>query len=135
MPDPLLDLLFAGDADQIKLNNQWLRWTNRHAKTAHIRQTRGWALLLTRSQLAAGHIAAFDGPVDVTAQLTTTTRRFADCDAIALTTKHLVDGIIDAGFLPDDSPKWVRTMTYLAPVNTGERGIRIQIRPTQNDET
>ena len=33
--------------------------------------------------------------------------------------KAAIDGLVDAGVLPDDGPRYVRSLTFLAPVVTG----------------
>ena len=49
------------------------------------------------------------------------TGRAIDADAVASTAKACIDGLVDAGVLVDDSPKYVHAVTYLtAPKSDGD---------------
>lgn len=122
-----LNLTLYGDTQHLRLNNAWLRWTNRHAAAAHTRRLRAETAAAVTEMLENGTATACHAPCYIVAQLTTATRRFPDADAIAITCKHIIDGIVDAGALPDDSPEHVRSVTYLHPIKTGRRSIRIRI--------
>lgn len=55
--------------------------------------------------------------IDLTAQARYRTRRSpSDTDACAPTVKGVLDGLVLAGIVPDDSPRHVASVTYLAPV-------------------
>lgn len=41
--------------------------------------------------------------------------RLPDTDAACLAGKHIIDGLVDAGVIADDSPDHVRAVTYHAP--------------------
>jgi hypothetical protein len=41
--------------------------------------------------------------------------------------KAAIDGLVDAGVLPDDGPKYVRRLTFLAPVVTGTDALVLRI--------
>lgn len=43
--------------------------------------------------------------------------RFQDVGACHPAVKAAIDGIVDAGVLPDDSPQYLRSLIYLPPVN------------------
>ena len=42
-------------------------------------------------------------------------RSMPDADAIAPSVKPVIDGLVDAGVIPDDSPAYVHQVTYRAP--------------------
>lgn len=44
------------------------------------------------------------------------TRVMPDVDGVAPTLKAVLDGIVDAGVLPDDQPPFVQAVTFYAPV-------------------
>ncbi len=67
---------------------------------------------------AAG-LAPFAGPVNVVVLPTTRNNVMADTGACIGAAKAAIDGLVDAGLLPDDGPKVVRRLTFLAPHNTG----------------
>lgn len=50
------------------------------------------------------------------------TRNMPDVDAVAPTLKAVLDGVVDAGVLPDDRPPFVQSVTYYEPVY--EKGCR-----------
>lgn len=56
------------------------------------------------------------------------TKRSVDCAAAAPAAKAAVDGIVDAGVLVNDTPVFVRRITFEAPVVTGQEGLRVLIR-------
>lgn len=44
--------------------------------------------------------------------------------------KAALDGLVDAGVLPDDTPKWVKRVTFEAPItDTKEDGIELRLYP------
>jgi len=43
-------------------------------------------------------------------------RSLPDCDGIAPSVKGAIDGLVLAGVITDDGPRFVRSITYLAPV-------------------
>lgn len=46
-------------------------------------------------------------------------RRYPDCAAAALAVKAALDGIVLAGVLEDDGPRFVKSILFNAPVNAG----------------
>jgi len=55
------------------------------------------------------------------------TARLADCGAVAPACKAAVDGLVDAGILPDDDPRHVLSLTFTAPHKTGVDALTIEI--------
>lgn len=55
------------------------------------------------------------------------TARLADCGAVAPACKAAVDGLVDAGILPDDDPAHVLSLTFTAPRKTGVDALTIEI--------
>lgn len=41
--------------------------------------------------------------------------------------KAAIDGLVDAGVIPEDGPKYVRRLTFLAPVVTGTDALVLRI--------
>lgn len=52
--------------------------------------------------------------------------RLQDAGGCAPAVKAAVDGIVDAGVLPDDSPEYVKALTYLRPLR-GEPALTLWI--------
>ena len=116
---PVLSLAYDGP---FSLNNARLRG-NVHAHRAEARKLRAWA-----ADATAGR-KPWNTQVRFIAQMTTSQARYPDPDAISLAVKHLIDGVVDAGIIPDDSPEYVAEIRYLAPVKTGTRGITLRMEP------
>ena len=125
-PRPLLRLVYDGP---FSLTNQRAghHWRIHNKERADLR---AWAAYET---CRAG--TAFDVPVVVEALMTTPHHQLADCDAIAPAVKHVIDGMVDGGAIPNDSPKWVRAVTYRAPEKTDTRTLIVLMRPATNEET
>lgn len=51
-----------------------------------------------------------------------------DVAACAPEAKAAIDGLVDAGLIPDDSPKHLRSVTFLPPLIYGSDGLSIEIR-------
>lgn len=54
-----------------------------------------------------------------------------DAGACAPAVKGLLDGLVDAGVLEDDGPKFVRSLLFLAPEVCGVDGLRMTLTPAQ----
>jgi hypothetical protein len=54
-------------------------------------------------------------------------RVMPDTGACIGAAKAAIDGLVDAGVLPDDGPKYVRRLTFLAPVVTGTDALVLRI--------
>jgi hypothetical protein len=55
-----------------------------------------------------------------------------DAGACAPAAKAIVDGLQDAGVLDDDSPEYVHSITYSAPVVDGWDGIEVKLIEIRN---
>ncbi len=93
------------------------RWTVRHRKMKPYRVA-GWA--------EANKVQVPDlGVVEV--EFITIRPDPMDADGPHPTYKALLDGVVSAGVLVDDGPKWVRSVTYHA-VAPGPNEVRMMIR-------
>lgn len=54
-------------------------------------------------------------------------RTMPDTGACIGAAKAAIDGLVDAGVIPDDGPKYVRSITFLAPVVTGTDALVLRI--------
>ncbi|MEM9521588.1 MAG: hypothetical protein AAGA37_19925 [Actinomycetota bacterium] len=93
------------------------------ANAAEDAQLRAWAGHKTTQ---AG--VRFDEPVVIEAVMTSP-HKLADCDAIGPPVKHVIDGMVDGGAIPDDSPEWVRSLTLHAPEKAETRTLVVLMRP------
>lgn len=54
--------------------------------------------------------------IGVRVQVSLSKRRQMDVDAATVCAKAAIDGLVDAGVLPDDKPPFVQWITFVAPV-------------------
>jgi crossover junction endodeoxyribonuclease RusA len=97
---------------------------HRHAWAQHTKATRAeWYWLGKRAEV---------GPC-TSVELTVTPlhadrRSPQDVAACAPEAKAAIDGLVDAGLIPDDSPQHLLSVTFLPPLVCGEDGLAIDIR-------
>lgn len=60
--------------------------------------------------------------------------RLQDVGACNPAVKAAIDGLVDAGILPDDSPKYVRSLIYLPPIND-RNALVLYIRGVRKERT
>ena len=95
-------------------------WSNHAAENATLRR---WAEVTGTDEGVV-----FGGPVTIEALMTVHRGVLPDCDAIAAAVKPVIDGIVDAGVILDDSPEHVRSITYLAPQRSDARRLVVLIK-------
>lgn len=102
-----------------------------HARRAHTREWRTWA-----REAAAGD-RPITGPVTVTVRLyRATASSRPDAASCVLAAKAVVDGLVDAGVLPDgDGPDVVLSTTFEAPTVAGYDGMRVIVRAIEEHAT
>lgn len=49
-----------------------------------------------------------------------------DTGACILAVKAVIDGVVDAGVLPEDGPSVVRALKFYAPAVVGKHGLRVE---------
>lgn len=84
----------------------------------------------------AGRVAArvahphlfLDAGVDIEAQVHCADGRRQDVGACAPAVKAVIDGLVDAGWIADDGPKWVRSVTYLPHRDDYEHGLTVTVK-------
>ena len=96
---------------------------NRFAWAKHTRETRGRWWLLAREASIPPLAAA---TITVT-PLHRDGRSPQDVGAMAPHVKAVVDGLIDAGVLPDDDPTHLHAITYRGPRVCGHNGLELVI--------
>lgn len=98
-------------------------------RSAHWRQhrqtTAAWRQAFQLLAQAAHH-PTFDRPVLITAQPYQQRNRLQDAGSCLPSLKAAVDGIVDAGVLPDDSPAYVAGLMILAPMR-GPDGLTVTV--------
>ena len=83
-------------------------WSARATTTA---ETRLLAKAAARTQPPFDHVRILVRPVQPKGRL-------ADTGAHAPSAKAAIDGLVDAGLIVDDDGRYIRSLTYLAPVKT-----------------
>jgi len=97
------------------LTNQAHRW---HYRTisADRKKWRGLGLALAEQAKVPACTA-----IEVTCWGVYPGGRLPDPDAVAPSLKGVLDGLVDAGVVPDDTGEWVKAITYLPAVK--EKGV------------
>lgn len=116
---------FPAPAPLMNMNDR-AHWSTQRA---HARRWRTSARLYAIAQLGAG--TTLD-PSIVTVDLPVIGNRRRDPHNYFTTVKHVVDGLVDAGLFPDDTPEWITTTEpglYVLPSNTLHRTVRVHITP------
>lgn len=76
--------------------------------------------------LALAKLTRMDYPVTVhCSQVCRAGTTLPDAGAMALVAKAVIDGVVRAGRLPDDSPEWVKAITFYAPIHGSTDLIRV----------
>lgn len=100
--------------------NQSLHWANRARMVAHVREA---SFLAARS---AGVPEC--GPVKVRLLWCVSDRRRRDPSNVMPTQKAAVDGLVDAGVVPDDTPEFVvEEIPFIQLVEKGVEGVFLQV--------
>lgn len=102
--------------------NQRLHWSEKARRTKKIRDTVGWQAQAMRLGTATH--------VSVQLHYNTGDRRRRDSDNLVATLKPCVDGLVDAGLVPDDDPAHVTTIMPEIHNGLGPRRLWITIRIT-----
>lgn len=120
--DQELRLFVPGVLWTINAERSMVHWEHRR-KTEAIRKA---------ALEAATDMAPFTGPVSVSAWPRTFTGK-GDCGCHYGPVKAAVDGIVDAGVLPDDTREWVRCIIQYLPrkVAMKDQGLFLVIRPIE----
>lgn len=73
-------------------------------------------------------MAAMTPPVVVTVEhLRKNAASMPDTGAPILAVKAVIDGLVEAGILPDDGPEFVVELLFLAPIIVGWQGLRVTL--------
>lgn len=117
------------DTDPITVNEA-IR-ANPHTRRREIAGWRTWA-----RETATGW-DPINGPVTVVVHhFRATTRHPQDAGSVFFAVKGVIDGLADAGVLPDgDGPDVVRSITFLAQDVIGRAGLRVIVRPVEQHHT
>lgn len=91
---------------QLMSMNDRIHWSVDRRRARAWRQATGWAAI---DQLGTTPAARRKGPSIVTVTLPVHSDRDRDPHNFFKTVKHVIDGLVDAGLWPDDTPEWVTT--------------------------
>jgi len=93
--------------------NQRMHWAQRKNRTAYLRELAATSCHQARR---------FKEPVHIVATVSTPTNSRFDPPNAAPTVKALIDGIVDAGVIPDDDHEHVPRVSFERGPKTGKRG-------------
>lgn len=109
----------ADNTVRIEIPKQWwlthnmrLHWAQKAERTRWLRQA---------ARLQARHLPPLK-EASIHVIIHSPTKRGGDIDGPAPTVKALIDGLVDAGVLPDDSPKHLKFLTHSRGQPTGKPG-------------
>jgi len=100
--------------------NQRLHWRRKAAVTKAVRETTAWRVKALTLPLAA----------KLTVRLrfdTGDNRKRRDPANLCATSKPAIDGLVDAGLVPDDTPEWVDELMPVIRNGTTERGMWLEV--------
>ena len=93
--------------------NQRLHWAQRKTRTAYLRR---------KAELLGRGTSPTPTPVHIVATVSTPTNSRFDPPNAAPTVKALIDGLVDAGVIPDDDHVHVPRVSFERGPKTGEPG-------------
>ena len=110
----------------------WL--TQNTARNMHHRVkapiTKAWRQAAADAAEPIVAVHAFTRPVHITLTAHRTGRAL-DADGIAPSAKAAIDGLVDAGLLADDSPRFVHAVTYRTAPKASANVLTIEIKETR----
>lgn len=115
-----LSIEFPAPADCLTMN-QRLHWAAKGRLTQEWRRETAWAAVATQPR------PRDLPPCVVTVHLPVKGNRRRDPHNWFPTVKPIVDGLVDAGLWPDDTPEWVRCMEPVLEV--GGELVRVVLEP------
>jgi crossover junction endodeoxyribonuclease RusA len=111
-------------------------WTTNAERRLHWSKRASLVRALRESAFYAGRAKAvsFERPVDVVVRPTQTSRVVADADAYHPAVKAVLDGLVDAKVIENDSPEFVKSVKYLHPEIGKIPGITIWLSYIEGDD-
>lgn len=101
------------------------------ARAALVKPAREASKLLTLTAMRNNKLRAFDVPVHVEFFPTQARRgSLADTANHLPPCKAVLDGIVDAGLIVDDTPEYVLSQRFWPPIKDQETGVGVMITPT-----
>ena len=102
----------------------WLNSNQRLHRMVHAKRTAAWR---NAAKTAATDAGSFDTPVRIIATVHKTRAGRWDAGNLYPTAKAIVDGLVDAGVLPDDNNDWVTGPDMRAGAKADEPHVVIAI--------
>lgn len=86
---------------------EWINSNQRPNRYDNARRVKAWRHAAHYAAKVDYHWAPFEGPVHITATVHKTRNGRWDAGNLYPTAKAIVDGLVDAGVVPDDDNAWV----------------------------
>tara|TARA_R110002020_G_scaffold128694_3_gene288389 strand:- start:527 stop:937 length:411 start_codon:yes stop_codon:yes gene_type:complete len=102
-------------------------WSKRASRTRETRERFGWLAL--EKKIPKLKYASID-----IIPITETASSLADVAACYPAAKAAIDGIVDVGIIPDDSGKYLKSITFWSPQVLGYEGLRLVITKEERKE-
>jgi len=103
----------------------WLNSNQRLHRMVKAKRTATWR---EAAKAAATDAGSFDGPVRIIATIHKTRGGRWDAGNLYPTAKAIVDGLVDAGVIPDDSNEWVTGPDMRAGAKTTEPCVVVAVK-------
>ena len=106
----------------------WINSNQRLHRMVKAKRTATWR---AAAKDAAADAGSFDGPVRIIATVHKTRGGRWDAGNLYPTAKAIVDGLVDAGVIPDDSNEWVTGPDMRAGAKTTEPCVVVAVKATK----
>lgn len=128
---PPIDVVVVDDRAVITIADPAVVWSLNAERSEHWRNHRHrteTARLLW--SIAARQLPRYEHLTRIAAQPYAPTRNLPDTGNVYPAVKAAIDGLVDRGTIPDDSPKYVHAILLLAPVHRPPGGLQLTLTGT-----
>ena len=107
----------------------WINSNQRLHRMVKAARVRSWRFTARDVAMADDHWAPFERPVHITITVHKTRAGRWDAGNLYPTAKAIVDGLVDAGVIPDDSNEWVTGPDMRAGEKRAEPCVVVTVMP------
>jgi hypothetical protein len=127
-----LTFTLPGHPENDNQRRRW-HWSQRSEHDAQWKQDSHWASLSAKQDAESVGVPFPLHRVDVRYTFIKPTRRAQDTDNAGSSTKPILDGIVSAGVIPDDTDKYVRYVCTGIEYEKGVREVRVEITEVEDE--
>ena len=107
---------------------EWLNSNQRIHRMIAAGRVKSWRQAAHYAAKVDDHWAPFEGPVHITVTVHKTRAGRWDAGNLYPTAKAIVDGLVDAGVIPDDSNEWVTGPDMRAGEKRAQACVVVEVR-------